>query len=157
MLNVLRRLIAGGPRPAGEPAELCRFHPDTSVPSTTAGVERTVDGWRITLDGAGAVTLFEVPLQGVASCRLDFDAALAAEGVAGVSLQLLVRVPGEGESVSRDRANALRGESELLDRRVSFVCRGGQRPDRARLCVTFEGPGTARIERVRLSAVPMRG
>ena len=148
----------GGPMTG--PAELVRSFGAADVPITSSGVAADDGGWRIERDGAGPVSLFEVPEQRLENVVLTYKARMKAQDVTGTAyLEMWVRVPGRGEFFSRGLAQPLHGTSGWASYEIPFLLNeAGVVADLVKLNVAFDGGGgTVWIKDVELEKAALTG
>jgi hypothetical protein len=155
---VLERLRSRfkGPEPSGPPETLRAFRV-SDQPIAESGVSVDEDAWRIDVDEAGSVPLFEVADPGIERSLVTYGAELkSADLEGGAYLEMWCRFPGRGEFFSKGIQQKVKGTTGWSSYQVPFHLKAGERPDLIRLNLAFEGAGTVWIRNVEVLRTPLR-
>jgi len=156
MLAALKSLLCPRrPEPSGPPVEIRHFTSADTV-LQQSGITATDDGWRITVDHAASLPLFELPLDGIDSAVLTYHAELKAEDLDGQAyLEMWCRLPGRGEFFSKGLNAPVTGTTDWISCETPFLLKEGQRPDLLKLNIAATGKGTILIRNIRIFKTPL--
>ncbi|OGC95776.1 MAG: hypothetical protein A2W25_00430 [candidate division Zixibacteria bacterium RBG_16_53_22] len=142
-----------------------RSFPLDKLDEVIAGSNVAIDK-EITSDGKGSlrveasnaitVPLFEVRDLNIDNARIFYQARIRTENVIGqVFLEMLVHLPGRGESFSRSQQTLVSGTTDWTTQETPFFLKSGERPDYIKLNLVINGQGTAWIDDIKLVKGPL--
>ncbi|MDJ0825134.1 MAG: hypothetical protein QNJ16_06500 [Rhodobacter sp.] len=144
------------PQPVGPAEAIAAFGPG-DAPIAQDNIHAQDTAWRVTVDGARSVPLFEVPMALAAeAAMLTYRARMRAEGLQGKAyLEMWCRLPGRGEFFSKGLHNALTGTTDWAEYEIPFYLKAGQQPDLIKLNLFGEGAGQLWIKDIALLRTPL--
>lgn len=154
LLVLSRRRAFQPPAAVGEPRQIKVIEPGEAPLATTAV-------WRgkeldVVADAAGAVRLFEVPVDGLEQCMLTWRLRISTSQLASSAYaEMWCRIAGDGEFFSRALNQKLRGDNEAVSVELPFYLKKGQRSDLLKLNMVFEGPGSVRLQDMEILTTPL--
>ncbi len=156
MLEWLRNLFAGGPRPSGPPRMIRKF--GVGDPTLTSDqVTVAQDVWLIDSRGDRVIRLFEVEDPQVEQCLLTYRAKIKTEALSGRAfLEMWCHFPGRGEFFSKGIHHAVSGTTDWASYETPFYLKKGEKPDLIKLNVAIEGTGKVWMKDLELLATPLQ-
>ena len=151
---ISRRRAFQPPAAAGIPRQIKVIEPGESPLAPTAV-------WRgqeldVVADAAGAVCLFEVPVDGLEQCTITWRLRISTSQLASLAYaEMWCRIAGNGEFFSRALNQKLRGDNDSVTVELPFYLKKGQQPDLLKLNMVFEGPGSVRLKELEILATPL--
>ncbi len=154
LLVLSRRRAFSPPAAVGTPRRIKMIEPgEAPIAPTAVWRDKELD---VVSEAAGAVCLFEVPLDGLEQCLITWRLRISTSQLASsVYAEMWCRIAGNGEFFSRALNQKLRGDNEAVSVELPFYLKKGQRPDLLKLNVVFEGPGSVRLQDLEILSTPL--
>ncbi len=112
---------------------------------------------KITAEKATTVSLYDAGDLDIEDAALEYSAKLKVEDLTGkVYLEMLCRVPGQGEFFSKGLHNPILKPTDWVEREIPFFFKKGENPDKVVLNLVIEGKGTVWIDDIKLSKGPLK-
>jgi hypothetical protein len=146
--------------PLREPLVVRRFDPRRDAilsPNVRPATDEAgVSMWPVRATKTQTTPLFEIESPDVGECILELQASLKSYNIAGQAyLELVCKVPGQPDLVSRGFHHALNGTNDWTTCETPLLLPKGVSPRIVQLNLVIEGGGTVNVRDVQLLAIPL--